>query len=125
MPAVHLKLDTSVELPGEAPLQIGASVWWPEQAAQADTLLLCLPGGNMNRRYFDLRPPSPDDGDDSFSFAAQMTARGFVVAALDHLLYHPCVQCRLECALHYAYPQKEAYSPQAAPAYGLNSGLNV
>lgn len=85
MPVVHLKLDTGVELPGEAPLQIGASVWWPEQAAQADTLLLCLPGGNMNRRYFDLRPPSPDDGDDSFSFAAQMTARGFVVAALDHL----------------------------------------
>lgn len=85
MQALHLKLDTGVELPGEPSLQIGASVWWPAQAAQAKTLLLCLPGGNMNRRYFDLRPPPPDDGDDSFSFAAQMTARGFIVAALDHL----------------------------------------
>jgi alpha-beta hydrolase superfamily lysophospholipase len=82
---LHLKLDTGVELPGEPPLQIGASVWWSQDAAQASTLLLCLPGGNMNRRYFDLRPPAPDEADDSFSFAAQMTARGCIVAALDHL----------------------------------------
>jgi alpha-beta hydrolase superfamily lysophospholipase len=83
--SLHLKLDTGIELPGEPPLQIGASVWWPQAAAQPDTLLLCLPGGNMNRRYFDLRPPAPDDTDDSFSFAAQMSARGCIVAALDHL----------------------------------------
>ncbi len=81
--AIHLKLDTGVELPGESgTLQIGASVWLPAQPAQAVALLLCLPGGNMNRRYYDLRP---DDGDQSFSFAAQMTARGYIVAALDHL----------------------------------------
>ncbi len=79
---IHLKLDTGIELPGEAPLQIGASVWLPAQPVQAIALLLCLPGGNMNRRYYDLRP---DDGDESFSFAAQMTARGYIVAALDHL----------------------------------------
>lgn len=92
-PVLHLRLDTGITLAGEPPLQIGASVWWPAQPAQANTLLLCLPGGNMNRRYFDLRPPPaggggdlrPDDGDDSFSFAARMTARGCVVAALDHL----------------------------------------
>jgi pimeloyl-ACP methyl ester carboxylesterase len=80
--ALHLKLDTGIELPGEPSLQIGASVWWPPAPVQPETLLLCLPGGNMNRRYFDLRP---DDGDESFSFAAQMTARGCIVAALDHL----------------------------------------
>ena len=43
----------------------------------------------MNRRYFDLQPPPlagvDQVGDDSYSFAAQMTARGFIVAALDHL----------------------------------------
>jgi alpha-beta hydrolase superfamily lysophospholipase len=85
MPVLQLKLDSGVELPGEPPLQIGASVWWPQAVALNDTLLLCLPGGNMNRRYFDLRPPAPDEADDSFSFAAQMTARGCIVAALDHL----------------------------------------
>ncbi|MES0872856.1 alpha/beta hydrolase [Sinimarinibacterium thermocellulolyticum] len=82
MNALHLTLDTGVALPGEPVLKIGASVWWPGQVTQVTTLLLCLPGGNMNRRYFDLRAP---DGDDSFSFAAQMSARGFIVAALDHL----------------------------------------
>lgn len=85
MPVLHLKLDTGVELPGEPPLQIGASVWWPQAVELSGTLLLCLPGGNMNRRYFDLRPPAPDEADDSFSFAAQMCASGCIVAALDHL----------------------------------------
>ena len=89
----HLKLEAGIELPGEPPLQVGASVWWPEAAARANTLLLCLPGGNMNRRYFDLRPPPQggggdlhtEGGDDTFSIAAQMTSRGFIVAPLDHL----------------------------------------
>lgn len=92
--ALHLLLDSGIELPGESgPLQVGASVWLPAQPAQATALLVCLPGGNMNRRYYDLRPPlesgggdlRPDEVDESFSFAAQMTARGFIVAALDHL----------------------------------------
>ncbi|HEY0975508.1 MAG TPA: alpha/beta fold hydrolase [Solimonas sp.] len=89
---LHLKLDSGIELPGElSALQVGASVWFPAQPAQATALLLCLPGGNMNRRYYDLRPPldggegDSSAGDQSFSFAAQMTARGFIVAALDHL----------------------------------------
>ncbi len=81
--SLHLKLDSGIELPDEpSALRVGASVWLPAQPAQATALLVCLPGGNMNRRYYDLRP---DDGDESFSFAAQMTARGFIVAALDHL----------------------------------------
>lgn len=92
--AIHLKLDTGIELPDEpSALRVGASVWLPAQPAQAIALLVCLPGGNMNRRYYDLHPPiesgggdlPPGEGDDSFSFAAQMTKRGFIVAALDHL----------------------------------------
>lgn len=79
---LQLKLDTGLSLPGEAAVQVAATVWLPDDAAQARALLVCLPGGNMNRHYFDLRP---DDGDETFSLAAQMTARGFIVAALDHL----------------------------------------
>ncbi|MFP5307274.1 MAG: alpha/beta hydrolase, partial [Gammaproteobacteria bacterium] len=81
---LQLKLDAGFSLGGEASLHVAASVWLPADPAPASTLLVCLPGGNMNRRYYDLRPPD-DAADHSFSFAAQMTARGFIVAALDHL----------------------------------------
>lgn len=54
----------------------------PAQMPAQPAALVCLAGGNMNRRYFDL---CPEDGDDSFSFAAQMTARGFIVITLDYL----------------------------------------
>lgn len=76
---IELRVAAGIELPGEPRLEIAVSVWMPAQ--RADTALVCLAGGNMNRRYYDLRA-----GDDaSFSFAAQMCARGFVVIALDHL----------------------------------------
>lgn len=81
-PRIDLRLDPGLSLPGAAALEVAASVWLPADPRTARALLVCLPGGNMNRRYFDLRP---DDSDATFSFAAQMTARGFVVAALDHL----------------------------------------
>jgi len=41
----------------------------------------CVPGGGLNRRYFDL----PVDGDVSFSFAAQMASRGMITVAIDPL----------------------------------------
>lgn len=69
-------------------MSLVASLWLPERPERAPAVLLCLPGGNMNRRYFNLMPPAlaavapPDAG---FSFAARMTARGFLVAALDYL----------------------------------------
>ena len=78
---INLKLDAGVSLPGEGPLQLGASVWLP-QGVTPSVVFVCLAGGNMNRRYYDL---STGDGDESFSFATQMTARGFAVIALDHL----------------------------------------
>lgn len=82
MEVIDLKLDSGIALAGEASVQVAASVWLPAEPLAAPTLLVCLPGGNMNRHYYDLQP---EDGDDSFSFAAQMCARGFIVAALDHL----------------------------------------
>lgn len=88
----RLRLATGLDLPGEGPLDLAASLWRPHGARR---LWVCLPGGNMNRHYFDLQPPraqeeaaspSPDDAEDwSYSFAAQMTARGDAVLALDHL----------------------------------------
>lgn len=73
-------LPVSVQLPDEAPLHIAAQVWAPAQLAAPPVVLVCLPGGGMNRRYYDLQAD-----DDSFSFARQMTARGFVVVVLEHL----------------------------------------
>lgn len=81
-PRIDLRLDPGLSLSGAATLEVAASVWLPADRRATRALLVCLPGGNMNRRYFDLRP---DDGDASFSFAEQMSARGFAVAALDHL----------------------------------------
>ncbi|HVT36294.1 MAG TPA: alpha/beta fold hydrolase [Nevskiaceae bacterium] len=79
--ALSFRLDAGVELPGAGVLHIGASVWLPREA-RAQIALVCLAGGNMNRRYYDLVAP---DGDMSFSYAQAMTARGLVVIALDHL----------------------------------------
>ena len=78
---ISLKLEAGVSLADEDPLFVAASVWLPVNSAAASTALVCLAGGNMNSRYYDLQV----EGDESFSFATQMTARGFIVIALDHL----------------------------------------
>lgn len=77
-----LRIPAGITLRTESPLHLAAEVFLPEHIGKNPIALICLPGGGMNRRYFDLRP---DDGDTSFSFAAQMTRRGFIVIALDHL----------------------------------------
>lgn len=78
---VTRQLATTVQLPGEAPLRIAAEVYAPETLVQPPVALVCLPGGGMSRRYYDLLPA---DGDLSFSFARQMAARGYIVVTLDH-----------------------------------------
>lgn len=78
---VTRRLATTVQLPGEAPLQIAAEVYAPETLAQPPVALVCLPGGGMSRRYYDLRSL---DEDESFSFARQMAERGYIVVSLDH-----------------------------------------
>lgn len=72
-------VEAGVSLPDEGAMQIAASVFLPPQPEQATLVWVCLPGGGMTRPYFDLPI------DESFSFARQMAARGFVVITLDHL----------------------------------------
>lgn len=81
MRSLDLRLDAGVVVDGEPPLQVAATVYLPDESANIRFALVCLAGGNMNRRYYDLQV----EGDDSFSFARQMTARGFIVITLDHL----------------------------------------
>jgi alpha-beta hydrolase superfamily lysophospholipase len=56
------------------PIAVGAT---PEPAG----ILVCLPGGYLSRRYFDLSVA----GDRSYSFAEAMAQRGFLTLAFDHL----------------------------------------
>lgn len=75
------RVPAGVTLPGEGALEIAVELFAPEQPRPV--VLVCLPGGAMTRRYYDLRPP--DANDDSFSFARQMAARGFISVLVDHL----------------------------------------
>ncbi|WP_428311536.1 alpha/beta hydrolase [Hydrocarboniphaga sp.] len=77
-----LRLPLQLTLPNESALQIAATLFEPARVSEDPILLVCLPGGGMNRGYFDLQP---EDGDTSFSFARQMSARGFHVLTMDHL----------------------------------------
>ena len=81
MKQASFKIAAGVTLPGEGALEIAVEIFAPEQPGSI--ALVCLPGGAMTRRYFDLMPPG--DADDSFSFARQMAARGFISILIDHL----------------------------------------
>jgi pimeloyl-ACP methyl ester carboxylesterase len=73
------RIPAGVTLPGEGPLELAVDVLAPEQPRPI--ALVCLPGGAMSRRYFDLQAP----GDESFSFARKLAARGFICVLIDHL----------------------------------------
>lgn len=47
--------------------------------ADEGALLFCAPGGGVNRRYFDMKPDTPD----ATSFATEMAMRGHTVVAVD------------------------------------------
>jgi pimeloyl-ACP methyl ester carboxylesterase len=49
----------------------------PEEERAAQTVLFCLPGGGMSRRYFDLAAPD-------YSFAERYAERDCVVVLIDH-----------------------------------------
>jgi pimeloyl-ACP methyl ester carboxylesterase len=74
-----MRVDAGVSLPGEAELQVAVEILVPREPLPL--ALVCVPGGAMNRRYFDLRAP----GLDSYSFALQMVDRGFIVVLVDPL----------------------------------------
>jgi pimeloyl-ACP methyl ester carboxylesterase len=78
-----LKLDAGLSIAGEGPLKIAAEICWPTGPAIAEPAmaLVCLPGGSINRHYYDLQA----DGDTSFSFAAAMAAQGMITISIDHL----------------------------------------
>lgn len=76
-------LDVSDALPAQGPLSIAAS-WIAPPDLRPGTpvpLLVCLPGGFLSRRYFDLEI----GGARRYSFAEAMVARGYAVLALDHV----------------------------------------
>ena len=79
--AVSIKHLTTVSFEPEAStLQIAADIYLPENISHTSTLVFfCLPGGGMNKRYYNLSVP----GAEQFSFARQMIARGHVVVAID------------------------------------------
>ena len=76
----RLRIPIGAPLPGEGELEIAIDVFAPTQLSEPAIVLFCMPGGGMNRKYFDLGGPG-----DSMSFAAAMSARGFVVVTMDHL----------------------------------------
>lgn len=62
---------------------MAADVFVPAEGSigEAPVVLCCLPGGGVDRRYYDLRVAS----DDTYSFGRYLAARGFVVVTFDHL----------------------------------------
>ncbi|TCM19428.1 hypothetical protein EDF56_10363 [Novosphingobium sp. PhB165] len=69
----HRTLDLRIDTGGSdgAPATIAVTVHLPEQdrLSSSPPLLLCLPGGGYNRRYFDL-------AEAGYSEAAHHVARG-------------------------------------------------
>lgn len=76
-----LRLDVSPVAPAGVVSSAADVIWCPALSHRHDTLVVCLPGGAMSKRYFDLRGA---DGDGTFSMATHLARRGFVVAAIDH-----------------------------------------
>lgn len=76
----RLRVPTAVTVGGEPPLQIAVSLYVPQALAQPALVLCCVPGGGMNRGYYDLVTA---EGDTRASLAHQMAARGFIVMTLD------------------------------------------
>lgn len=80
-PAVHSavrRYDIGFGIEGDAAATIEVEVLWPD-AISSQAVFFCVPGGGMNRHFFDL----PVEGDSSFSFARQMAAQGFVSVLID------------------------------------------
>lgn len=73
-----LRVDVG-DLAGE-PVSL-AGTYFPPADRPARPVLVCLPGGTYNHRYFDLEVPDAS----RYSFAREMSARGFPVVAFDML----------------------------------------
>jgi pimeloyl-ACP methyl ester carboxylesterase len=82
---IQRHVDAGVTLPGEGALRIAVEIRMPAPSAMRPVALVCLPGGGMNRHYFDLSAKDGKSDAMSFSFARQMAARGFIVVMMDYL----------------------------------------
>jgi alpha-beta hydrolase superfamily lysophospholipase len=72
-----LTVPVPAAIAGQPGIAVAAELFVP--ARPQPLLLVCTPGGGMNRRYFDIAV-----GDDrSYSFARAMAAAGLMVATLD------------------------------------------
>ena len=78
---VELTVGVDIVASHGSDLRIRGEILLPSDTTPS-FLLVCLPGGGMNRNYFDL--PTPE-GEATASFANAMTAKGFAVAMLDPL----------------------------------------
>ncbi len=73
---VSVRVDVGPVLPGQGSLAVAADIFVPN--APPRVLLFCLPGGGVNRQYFNMGGPGN-------SFAQAMLAHDAVVVTLDHL----------------------------------------
>jgi len=78
---MSLTFDVTDALALGVPCLIAASLFAPVDVADATTIVVAVPGGTYTRAYWDLDVP----GRAGYSFAEHLTARGFVVVALDNL----------------------------------------
>lgn len=76
-------LDVDVNFDGTRTASLVAEVFWPSDGRGLTNpiVLICLPGGSMNRSYFDLG----GEGSPSFSFARHMAQHGLITVSIDHL----------------------------------------
>lgn len=77
------RVDVSEAVPHPGRFELAVDVVAPRERASDSppVALVCLPGGFLSRRYFDLGTA----GERSYSFAQAMAERGFVTIAIDHL----------------------------------------
>jgi pimeloyl-ACP methyl ester carboxylesterase len=80
---ISLLVDVASAVPGEGERRMAVDVFVPgsDRLGSPPVVLCCLPGGGVDRRYWDIRVPR----DDTYSFGRHFAARGFVVVAADHL----------------------------------------
>ena len=77
----HLEIDVTEAADFGEPAHLAVDLLLPSDRP-AEIMFICLPGGGMNSRYFDL--PTPE-GEPEVSFAHAMALRGHAVALVDPL----------------------------------------
>lgn len=73
-----LQYDVGFDVPGDNASQLAVEIVWPDTTPVSPLVWFCLPGGGMNRHFYNL-----EGGDGDFSFAHQMAAEGFVSVLID------------------------------------------